>query len=162
MAYYSRRLRVKAKSLNRAESVPVNIKQELLEKIYVFGRFLSSLKRHSDNDQMPTRRRYSRRNCDRCVSVIGGTTYPVENWSMGGLKITGDDRMFSTDQELDITIKFRLRNEILDVPHKARIVRKAKNRIAFEFLPLSQKIRNNFQQVVDDYVARKFADSQSA
>jgi len=128
----------------------------------VFGTFLSTLKKQPDNDQFTTRRRYSRRNCDRCVGVIDGKTYPVENWSMGGLKIAGDERLFSPDQEIDVTLKFKLRNEILDIPHRARVVRKAKNRVAFEFLPLSQKIRSGFQKVVDDYVAQKFADSQTA
>lgn len=128
----------------------------------MFGRFLSSLKKHSDNDEMPTRRRYSRRSCDHCVIMIAEKTYPVENWSLSGIKINGDDRMFTIGQELDVIMKFKLRNEILNIPHRAKVVRKVKSKIAFEFLPLTQKIRTRFQQVVDDYVAQKFADSQIA
>ncbi|GJL84237.1 MAG: hypothetical protein DHS20C02_00120 [Micavibrio sp.] len=121
--------------------------------------FFSALKKKPDNDQIITRRRHARRECDRCVSVIGGKTYPVENWSMGGLQITGDDRMFSPGQKLDVTMKFKLRNNVIDIPHKMGVVRKTKGKISFEFMPLSQKISNNLQQVVDDYVAGKFAES---
>ena len=126
----------------------------------MFETLLSSLNAQSGNDLHATRRRYGRRGCDRCVSVIGEKTYPVVDWSPGGLLIYGDGREFSVDGELDVVMKFRLRNDVVDVPHKARVVRKSKNKIAFEFLPLTKQIVNRFQSVVDDYVAGRFADSQ--
>ncbi len=128
----------------------------------MLGNFFTTLKKQPDNDQIITRRRYSRRECDRVVSVIDGKTYPVENWSLGGLQIAGDERLFGIDQNMDITVKFKLRNDILNVSQKAHVVRKARNKISFEFAPLNQRVRQNFQQVVDDYVAQKFADSQMA
>lgn len=111
-------------------------------------------------DKMEVRRNYLRRRTDRCVSVIAGKMYPVLDWSMGGMKITGDGRLFRTHDEVDFTIKFKLREDIIDVPHKARVVRRTQDSVAFEFLPLNMNIRKSFQQVVDDYVSRRFAESQ--
>lgn len=126
----------------------------------MFGTFFTALLRDPTEDDGASRRRSERRSCDRCVSVIGGKTYPVENWSLGGLQIYGDPRPFGVNEEIDVTMKFKLRNDIIAVPHKARVVRKAHDKVAFEFLPISRQIRNRFQSVVDDFVATEFADSQ--
>ena len=106
------------------------------------------------------RRRFERRNADHCVGVIEGKTYPVENWSPGGVLIYGDSRPFALKDEIDVTIKFRLRNDVIDVPHKAKVIRKSHDKVAFEFFPLTQQIKKSFQSVVDDYLAAEFADSQ--
>lgn len=79
---------------------------------------------------------------------------------MGGIKVTADGRMFNTHEEIDITMKFKLREDIVDVPHRARVVRRSQDSVSFEFLPLTAEIRRSFQQVVDDYMARRFAESQ--
>ncbi|HBR68547.1 MAG TPA: pilus assembly protein PilZ [Rhodospirillaceae bacterium] len=126
----------------------------------MLGKLFSALKRKPGNDEFITRRRHPRRDCDRCVGMIAGKTYPVENWSMGGLQITGDDRMFTPGQTLDVTLKFKLRNNILDVAHKASVIRKGNGKIAFRFQPLTLKVTRSLQQVVDDYVAAQFAQSQ--
>lgn len=106
------------------------------------------------------RRRHQRRNSDHCVGVIEGKTYPVENWSPGGVLIYGDSRPFGLNDEIDVTIKFRLRNDVIDVPHKAKVIRKSYDKVAFEFFPLTQQIKKSFQTVVDDFLAAEFAESQ--
>jgi hypothetical protein len=126
----------------------------------MLGTFFSTLLRESADDSAASRRRFDRRSCDRCVSVIGGRIYPVDNWSLGGLQIYGDPRPFGINEEIDVTLKFKLRSNIVAVPNKARVVRKAHDRVAFEFLPISHQIRKRFQSVVDDFVATEFADSQ--
>lgn len=123
---------------------------------------LAALRTKVSNDQSPTRRRYSRRHCDQCVANIAGTMYPVQDWSLGGVLMNGDGRMFTNGQEYEITLKFKLRDEVLDVIHTAKVIRRNRNKIAFQFLPLNTKIRKGFQHVVDDYVAQRFADSQKA
>ncbi len=129
----------------------------------MFESILSSLKKKpAGDDGKISRRRYTRRNCDRCVSVIAGKAYPVEDWSIGGVLISGDSRLFALDQEYDVTLKFKLRNNLLDVPHKARVVRKNRNKIGMEFAPINDDIRHKFQSVVDDFVAAQFANSQRA
>jgi len=127
----------------------------------MFGRLFSSLKADNSNKPDSARRKYARRDCDRCVTVINGKTYPVENWSLGGVLLNADEREFANEDEIDITLKFKMRENIVDIPHAARVIRKGRNKIAFEFKPLTQQIRSNFQNVVDDHVASQFAASQS-
>ena len=123
--------------------------------------FLTSLRATTSNDRSQTRRRHIRRETDRCVAVIGGHTFPVENWSSGGVLVAGDDRLFSIGQTVHVTLKFKLRNAILDVPLDAQVVRKNAAKVAMAFEPLTSVIRRAFTQVVDDAVAREFANSQA-
>ncbi len=121
---------------------------------------ISTLRSGTSNDIGTTKRRHPRRSVDRCVVVIHGQTFPVENWSLGGVLLHGDERLFGKAQDLDVTVKFKLRNSIIDITHRAHVVRKANGKIALEFEPLNQTISRKFQQVIDDYVAREFANSQ--
>lgn len=121
---------------------------------------ISSLKSETSNDATQTKRRYPRRNMDRCVVVVHGYTFPVENWSLSGLLLQADDRLFGMNQEIDFTVKFKLRNTILDVGHRGTVVRKADGKVALNFEPLSKTISRKFQQVIDDQVAGEFANSQ--
>ena len=121
---------------------------------------LSSLKAGTSNDAQTTKRRHPRRDVDRCVAVIHGRTFPVENWSLGGLLLAADERLFGKEQDIDLTVKFKLRNNIVDVSHRGTVVRKNNGKVAIRFEPLSQTITRQFQQVIDDYVAGSFADSQ--
>ncbi len=122
--------------------------------------FLSTLRHISSNDKGFSRRRHPRRASDRCVAVVFGQSFPVQDWSPGGILITADDRMFGMAQDVEITVKFRLRNTIVDIRHRAKVIRKSSERVAFQFEPLTQTIRRGFQQVIDDQLAREFANSQ--
>lgn len=127
----------------------------------MFAYFLSSLQPGNNNEPFTARRKFSRRVSDHCISVINGQPYPVENWSLGGLMIQADERMFSVNDEINVTMKFKLSQKIIDIPHKGRVVRRARNKIALEFKPLTKAIQKHFQSVIDDYVASQFAASQS-
>ena len=126
----------------------------------MFDTFLASLRSITSNDASETRRRTPRRGSDRCVAVIRGQTLPVENWSFGGALIAADGRLFGTGSEIDIVLKFKLRNTIIDVTQRCRIIRKTSEKIAVEFETPGQTIRRVFQQVIDDAVASEFAGSQ--
>ncbi|NCT40933.1 MAG: PilZ domain-containing protein [Alphaproteobacteria bacterium] len=128
----------------------------------MFETLFSGLKAENTNEQYSTRRRFSRRSCDNSAVVIDGQIYPVENWSMGGVAVNGDSRGFGVNTTVDVTMKFKLSNDVIDLPHTARVVRKSNDRIAFEFDPLSDTMRKGLQLVVDDYVSSKFAESQLA
>lgn len=125
----------------------------------MFESILATLKGQEDKSG-ESRRRFPRRECDKCVTVIGGKTYPVENWSQVGVLIYGDSRPFALNDQIDVMMKFKLRNDIIDIAHKAKVVRKTYDKVAFEFEPLSDQIKKGFQSVIDDYVATEFADSQ--
>ena len=59
-------------------------------------------------------------------------------------------------------MKFRLTGKIVDIPHRGRVVRKTRDRLAIQFEPLTRDITQKFKQVVDDFVTREFAESQFA
>lgn len=122
---------------------------------------LSRLRASGSNDAEISRRKDVRRKSDRCVAVICDQAFPVEDWSPGGLLIAADERLFSLGRDMDLTVKFKLRNTILEVNHRGRVARKTSQKVAFEFEPLPQTIRRAFQQVIDDQVAREFANSQA-
>ncbi len=107
-----------------------------------------------------TRRLHRRRDADRCVTAIRGKDYPIMNWSPGGLLVFGDGRPFALNDEVDITLKFRIRDSVVNVPHKAKIIRKAYDKVALKFFPLSQQVKKLFQSVIDDHIAAAFAESQ--
>ncbi len=120
---------------------------------------IGSLKGKSVNDAT-SRRRHSRRTSDRCVTMIGDNMFPVVDWSIGGVQILCDERRFGIGDSAEIALKFQLRDDILDVPNVAHVVRKNKGRVAFEFEPLTKDIRDRFQMVVDDFMTAQFAESQ--
>ena len=112
------------------------------------------------NDFEDTRRKSPRRAADNCISIINGKAYPVHNWSDGGMLVQADERLFSEAAPVEVTMKFRLSGRILDIPHKGRIIRKTRDRLAIQFEPLTRDITKKFKQVVDDFVTREFAESQ--
>lgn len=125
---------------------------------------ISSLKAGVSNDsesQKGNVRRHPRRDVDRCVAVIHGRTFPVENWSLGGVLLQADERLFGKEQDIDLTVKFKLRNNLLDVPLKGVVVRKTNGKVGIRFESLNETISRKFQQVIDDHVAGSFADSQA-
>jgi hypothetical protein len=123
---------------------------------------LSTLKNKQDiQDVMSTRRMHARRDIDRCVVVIMGQTFPVKNWSPGGLLISADERLFGLNKDIDFVLKFKLRNTLIDINHKGQVLRKGNGYVAIKFEPVTQTVRRAFQQVIDDYVAREFANSQA-
>lgn len=79
---------------------------------------------------------------------------------MGGVLIQADPRFFAVDDEIHVTLKYKLSHAVIEVPHKARVVRKSPDKVAFEFAPITSHVRRLFQNVVDDYVVSKFSDSQ--
>jgi hypothetical protein len=116
-----------------------------------------------DNTTEPPqpRRMYERRNCDTCVTQIDEQVYPVENWSQGGVLLSGDSKFLGQHQVYNLTLKFKLRDRILNITQPARVIRKGGTKTALQFLPLPQDIRNAFHQVIDDWVASNFANSQA-
>ena len=127
----------------------------------MFGRVISSPGKEERSALLQKNRQHARRSDDRCVSIINGQMHPVENWSNGGMLISADERLFGIDQECTFTLKFKLRDEIIEIDHKAKVIRKAPSKVALRFLPLNKSVQARFQQVVDDYVSQRFVDSQT-
>lgn len=124
--------------------------------------WIESLTFTPSNDDQDMRRQYARRHADSAIATIDGHSYGVENWSEGGLLLNGDDKGFGVDQDVDMVMKFKLADKVLEVPQTGRIIRKAKNKFAIQFGPLTDMASRGFKQVIDDAVTREFADSQMA
>lgn len=112
-------------------------------------------------DSGHSRRIYERRSCDACVTQVEDKTYPVENWSQGGVLLSGDSRFFGLHQTYALKLRFRLHDRILDIQHPARVIRKSGEKTALQFMPLPTETRSAFQLVIDDWVCCQFANSQS-
>ncbi len=122
---------------------------------------LNSLKGTVSNDDEDTRRAFERRESDQCIAIIDDIAFPVVNWSKGGILLNGDDRTFGIEDSKTVTLRFKLTDRVVDVEHKGRILRKGRDKFVVEFSPLSQNIERQFNNVVDDYVAQEFANSQA-
>lgn len=121
---------------------------------------LNSLKITASNDDFDSRREHERREMDSCVGIIDGKAYPIQNWSTGGVLITGDDRQFTVNETKTITLKFKIADRVMDVTHTGRVLRKAKDKLVLQFAPLTGDVNKKFKQVVDDYMAQEFVNSQ--
>lgn len=109
-----------------------------------------------------TRRAYPRRVTDKCIGIVNGQAMPVLDWSPGGLRVFGDARPYNLGQEIDVTLKFHMDNTLVDVQHKAQVVRKSAEVFAVQFAPLTSEIRKTFQHVIDSFNAEEFANSQAS
>lgn len=121
---------------------------------------LDTLRINASNDDQDSRRVHERRKMDSCVGIIDGKAYPVQDWSKGGILLTGDDRNFTLNEAKTVTLKFKLADRVMDVLHSGKILRKSRDKFAIQFAPLTQEVERKFKQVVDDYVAQEFANSQ--
>lgn len=108
------------------------------------------LKTVSNDDNPSKRRRYMRREQDVCAIEINGTTYPIKDWSMGGALIETPTRSFAEGQEITFDIKFKLRDRVLEVTHKGKVMRTSKTQMAIQFDPLPGETRTEFDRVVED------------
>ncbi len=121
---------------------------------------LEGLKISASNDDIDSRRSHERREIDSCIAIIDSMSYPVENWSQGGILLHGDDRAFGINEVKEITIKFKVADKIMNVSHNGRVLRKGNGKFALQFAPLTQQVDKQFQHVLDDFMAQEFANSQ--
>ncbi len=129
--------------------------------IIMFENIISTLQLAGEDAPQKTKRRHERRTVDHCVGVIDGKTYPVQDWSEGGVLVFGDSKPFALDKEVDVTMKFKLRDDMVDIDTRAKVVRKSSNNVAFEFAPLARQAHKAFQSVIEDYITAQFVESQT-
>ncbi len=126
----------------------------------MLNEILDTLRISASNDDFDSRRAHERREMDSCIGIIDGKAYPIQNWSNGGVLLTGDDREFTVNENKTITMKFKLADRIMDVTHTGRILRKARDKFVLQFAPLTHDVNRRFKMVVDDYITQEFANSQ--
>ncbi len=109
-----------------------------------------------------SRRSYPRRVSDNCIGMVNGQAMPVLDWSPGGLRVFGDTRMVNLGDSVDVTLKFHTGGSLIDINHRAHVVRKAAETFAVQFEPLTGEIRRAFQHIIDSFNADEFAASQAS
>ena len=112
-------------------------------------------------DEFASRRESPRRHNDKCMGVIDGKAMPVVDWSMGGVRVFGDTRTMAVGQEVDVTLKFQVQNSLVNIQHRGEVVRKGRDTFALRFKPLTNDVRQNFSQIIDNFNAMEFASSQA-
>jgi hypothetical protein len=131
----------------------------------LFGNLMRSLKMKDMDDaedqDFSSRRAFPRRSADKCVGFINGKPMPILDWSPGGARVFGDTRTVRLGQDVDVMLKFHLDNQLVDIQHRAMVVRKGSENFAVQFYPLPKDIRTSFQHIIDNFNAMDFANSQS-
>lgn len=108
-----------------------------------------------------SRREYARRSADKCIGLVNGQAMPILDWSPGGIRILGDTRTYNVGEEINVMLKFHLNDELIDVNHKASVVRKSSDFFAVKFAPLTNEINKTFKHIIDSFNAEEFATSQA-
>lgn len=127
----------------------------------MFDGFFDRLKTTQSNDDFQSMRKYVRRDGDACICLIEGIPYPVENWSIGGAFIRTDNRSFDLHQHAKITMKFKIRGRMVNIPLTANVVRKSPKGVAIQFTDVCDTAKRAFQNVINDVITMQFADSQT-
>lgn len=122
-----------------------------------FSTLMLHMKARVGNDIAAPVQRAARRTVDVSICEIGGTVYPVTNWSASGILIGGDERLFAKGEKLEVALRFRLSDRILEVRHTGEVVRKIRGGIALHFDPLPGEAREKLDDVIEDYNARVMA-----
>lgn len=128
----------------------------MYEKIY------QALKGATNDNRENTRRRFPRRMKDICVLGIDDTNYPVHDWSQCGVLFEADGRTFAAGKDLNVIMKFKLADVVTEIPLTAKIIRAGKKQVALEFLEVPVHIQNAFSKVIEDAMARDFANEEQA
>lgn len=113
----------------------------------------------SDHGGPTTRRVFPRRASDRCVGIINGLMMPVLDWSQGGVRVMGDTRTIALGQEMDFTLKFKMKDQMIDVQHRGQVVRKSTDNFALKFMPMNLELKRTLQSIIDEATLNDIASS---
>lgn len=122
-----------------------------------FSTLFRHMKASVGNDVATNAQRAQRRDVDISICEIDGTVYPVTNWSASGILLAGDERLFAKGEPVDMKLRFRLSDRILEIPHTGTVMRKTKGGFAVHFDPLPAEAAQNFSAVIDDYISKTTA-----
>ncbi len=97
--------------------------------------------------------------------MIAGRTFPVEDWSQGGLLIganNNDSGQLAIGDTFSFVLKFKLPHDTVSIEHKGRVIRTSRQGIAAEFAPMTQAVKRQFGRVIDSVHTLNFSESQAA
>jgi len=87
---------------------------------------------NNDNAVMQ-RREFMRRKQDVCMVNVDGHPYAVLDWSQGGILFQGDGREFVEGQHVNMTLRFKIGNNVEDIKVSGQVIRKGTRNIAVTF-----------------------------
>ena len=125
-------------------------------------KWIENLTFTASNDDQDMRRKHMRRESDTTVAQVNGKTYPVDNWSEGGILICADDKEFSIQDPIHMKLKFKLSDRMIEIEQFGTVLRKNFGRIAVQFSELSDVSSVQFKNVISDAVTQEFAATQMA
>lgn len=125
-------------------------------------RWIENIKFTASNDDTDVRRKNTRRKTDTAVAVINNCTFSVENWSRGGMLLVSRNNRLEPQQDINATLKFKIGDHVMEMEQQGTVVRTGFNSYAVQFKKLSDQTASGFQHIIDDAVAREFAESQIA
>jgi hypothetical protein len=111
---------------------------------------LNSLENAINDNSENTRRRFPRRTDDTCIASIDGINHPVEDWSACGVLLVADGRDFESGGTHHVIMKFKLQNNVTEIPVQAKVIRANKTKIALEFFDVPKKIQTAFSKVIEE------------
>lgn len=109
-----------------------------------------------------TRRRQVRRTGERAVIVVGNKSYVVRDWSPAGIYFDADPGVFRNGETFRFTLKFKLDNQTVEIPHEADVLRIEPTGVAAQLRPYGAEIRRKFDRVVENLMAEEFSNSYVA
>ena len=126
----------------------------------MWKKILKTFEMKSNDNEDTTRRKFPRRAMDTCAIAVEGITHPVKDWSQTGALFQGDGRNLHDGQVIEVQMKFRMTDKIMEVPVQARVIRAGASQIALEFIDVNLDTKRAFNKVIDDALTREFVDTQ--
>lgn len=126
----------------------------------MWKKIIQSFDMKSNDNSDITRRKFPRRSLDTCAISVNGITSPIRDWSQSGALFQADGRQFALGGMVDVVMKFRMSDRIMEIPLRGRITRAGSTQVAVEFLNVSAEIKAAFNRVIDDALSREFAQTQ--
>lgn len=97
------------------------------------------------------RRQHERMTEGCCVAVLDGRMVPVENWSLGGMLVQADDRLYKKGQNVELMLRFYTGTRIVNIPAGAIVARKVPSRLGLQFKDLSDHAYTQIKNVLHSY-----------
>lgn len=112
----------------------------------------------ANSDNQTSRRRHERRETDLCMARLNDTTYPVRDWSFGGLQIEADGRSFPLGHVFDVVLSVKASDRIWDIQHTASVIRRTGEQVALQFDPLPGHVRIQMENVLRKVQQTRFSE----
>jgi len=115
------------------------------------------------NAEGDTRRKFIRYPGAQADVSVGGSTYSLRDWSLGGISFeTLPDARLLVGDSINFTLRFRFPQGVVAVEQQGRVVRTGKRGIAAAFVMPDADARKALERVLDGYHAQNFLQSQVA